>query len=62
MNIRDLPVYSKHFGANEPEDHARISVEYAISVLDELKESFNQLARSSMLTQQKIQELKEQLI
>jgi hypothetical protein len=36
MNIRDLPVYSKHFGANEPEDHARISIEYVREVLQGL--------------------------
>jgi hypothetical protein len=37
MNLRDTPIYSKHFAANEPEEHTRISIQYAISVLEEMR-------------------------
>lgn len=37
MNLRDTPIYAKHFAADsEPEEHARISIEYVQSVLSEL--------------------------
>lgn len=42
MNIRDTPVYAKHFAANEPEEHARISIQYAIDMLKELGHKWEQ--------------------
>lgn len=39
MNIRDTPIYSKHFAANEPEEHTRISIQYAIEVLEECRDN-----------------------
>lgn len=43
MNLRDTPIYAKHFAADaEPEEHARISIQYAIDELQELRETLAQ--------------------
>lgn len=64
MNIRDLPVYKKHYDANEPEEHTKVSIEYAIEMLQELsiELEIDGLRRSKLYAEQKINELKAQLI
>jgi len=36
-DLRNLPLYSRHFDCNKPEEHTKVSIEYAISVLTGLK-------------------------
>ncbi len=31
--IRDTEVYAKHLDCNEPEEHAKVSIEYAIKMV-----------------------------
>jgi hypothetical protein len=41
MNIRDTPIYAKHFAADaEPEEHARISIQYAIDIMEALRDEW----------------------
>lgn len=73
MNIRDLLVYSKHLDCNEPKQHTKVSIEYAVEVLEELRRGYtvafesgdvDELERAVPIAEilNKIKTLKAQLI